>query len=520
MTGTARTAEVAGVTLAFVGAVAMGLYAVRPFVVGPIGPDAAAPVIEFQRLLAGQQLEGYLSQTSKPLLTVLYGLARIGSGDWRSVSLLAIVSFGAFVAAASLLAYRIAGLLAAAFAGVALALSPELLRDVTFAYGVSWAMLAGAVAGLAVVRPQPRYGIAGIALAAGALARPEVLAVTGFGLAAVVIAAIGGAAGRWKARAPRTWLIGLGLLAIPILSVHDFLLTGDPLRWANIAQENSAGGVTRGLLGMLGFVARYVLHLAPLLPLAGIALISLAMRRRWTEAIVVAIVPIAVATFFIASGSRGTVISNRYLMPINLGIVFAAAVGLGAFDVPVVRRVFRPLSGRGGWGIAGAVVALGASVAVALAPSWPFAPGIRASVAAQRTREGNAERAFAALSTSIGSVPAWRGVAPPADPETVVYIPAALRAQGIVDLDLPLWAGTKLFASMVDPANGLPAPGSILYHDSWADRPAPVWRQVELTEPAIAGRLLLTPILADGRAGIWIVRVEAAPGTDPPAPQP
>src|SRR5215212_5443219 len=59
---------------AFVLALLAGLWIVRPFTVAPIGPDAAAPVIAWERLVAGHRLEGDLSQTSKPLLTAVYGV--------------------------------------------------------------------------------------------------------------------------------------------------------------------------------------------------------------------------------------------------------------------------------------------------------------------------------------------------------------------------------------------------------------------------------------------------------------
>ena len=506
----ARTRAVL-VVAAFLATTAIALYVVRPFAVGPIGPDAAAPVIQFERLLAGQRLEGYLSQTSKPLLTLVYGIGRLATGDWRTVSGLAIVSFALLVALAAWLADRIAGLAAASFVAVALALNPELLRDVEFAYGVSWAFLACAVAGIAVVRERPRFAIAGVALAAGALARPEVLAVT---MIAVGSVAMGHAVGRVRGGGGPPlggWLVGLGLLAIPVLMVHDLALTGDPLFWAKTAQANSAGRDVRGLWAVVAFVVRHVLGLAPLLPLAALAALDLALRRRWIALVVVAAVPVAVTVFFIASGARGTVISSRYLIPIDLGLIFAAGIGLGALDLPRVRRAVGRLSRPSAWSRPLALLALGALLAVTLAPSWPTARSIRTSVAAQHAREVNASRAFAALGAAIAPVPAWRGLEPPSVVGRLVLIPAALRAQGIVDLDLPLWAGTKLSASMVDPANGMPPPGSILYHDKRADRPNPVWRQVEVDRPTVVGRLLLTPILVDEDAGIWILRVDAAP---------
>lgn len=510
---TAGTRAVLGVAV-FLGTTAIALYVVRPFAVGPIGPDAAAPVIEFQRLLAGQQLEGYLSQTSKPLLTLVYGIGRMATGDWRTVSGLAIVSFALLVTLAAWLANRIAGLLSASFVAVALALNPVLLRDVTFAYGVSWALLACAVAGIAVVRERPRFGVAGVALAVGALARPEILAVTVVALGSVAAGHVAGRLRRGGSPPPGAWLVGLGLLAIPVLMVHDLALRGDPLWWANAAETNSVGQHVRGLLGMVRFVARHVLVLWPILPLAALAMLDLALRRRWIGLVVVGVIPVAVTMFFVASGARGTVISVRYLIPIDLGLIFAAGIGLGSLgDLPRVRQARARLSQPSAWARALALIALGALVAGTLAPSWLTARWIRNSVATQLAREFNASRAFAALGPAIAPVPAWRGPgrSAPAVVARPVLLPWSLRARGIVDLDLPLWDGTKAYPSMVNPAKGLPPPGSFLYHDRLVDRPIAAWRQVEVDRPTVVGRLLLTPILVDENAGIWVLRVDAAP---------
>jgi len=497
----------------FLGTTAIALYVVRPFAVGPIGPDAAAPVIEFQRLLAGQQLEGYLTQTSKPLLTLVYGIGRMTTGDWRAVSVFAILSFSLFVTLATWLAHRIAGLAPASFVAIALALNPVLLRDVTFAYGVSWALLACAVAGIAVVRERPRFGVAGVALAVGALARPEILAVTVVALGFVAAGHVAGRLRHGGSPPPGAWLVGLGLLAIPVLMVHDFALRGDPLWWANAAETNSVGQHVRGLLGMVRFVARHVLGLWPILPLAGLAMLDLTLRRRWIALVVVGVVPVAVTAFFIASGARGTVISVRYLIPIDLGLIFAAGIGLGSvMDLPRVRALARR-SWPAAWARPLALVALGALVAGTLAPSWLTARYIRNTVATQIAREANASRAFAALGPAIAPVPAWRGPGRSAPAVVVrpVLLPWSLRARGIVDLDLPLWDGIKAYPSMVDPGKGLPAPGSFLYHERLVDGSSGAWRQVEVDRPTVVGRLLLTPILVDEAAGIWVLRVDAAP---------
>jgi hypothetical protein len=513
-TGARGRYGVLAASVVFVAAAAVGLSVVRPLAVGPIGPDAAAPVIEFQRLLAGQQLEGYLSQTSKPLLTLVYGVARVGTGDWRSVSLLAIGSFALFVATAALLAGRVAGLAAATFAAVALGLYPQLLVDVTFAYGASWALLACAVAGMAVLADRPRYGVAGVALALGALARPEILAVTAFAIAVLVVAWLISRVGRSSAPSRRTLLLALGLLALPVLAIHDWALTGDPLFWATTAAANSVGqGNVRSLLGVIRFVGHHILRLAPLLPFATIALVGFIVQGRWREAVVVSIVPAAVATFFIASGARGTAIDSRYLLPIDVSLAWAAAVGVGALNAPVIRRRLRretPRRLRRLTTRSVLPIVAGLVLGVALAPSWLMAPSAHRSAARQRAKEANAALAFSTLRDLMGDVPQWRG-SKPTDAITLVLIPVRLRAQGIVDLDLPLWAGTKLYPSMVDPANGQPAPGTILYHDKRDDKPASIWASVEVDRPTVVGQLRLIPLFVDAAAGIWIERVEPAP---------
>jgi hypothetical protein len=510
-----RAPALAAVTLA---ALAIGLVVVRPFAVAPIGPDAAAPVVEFQRLVVGQTLEGYLSQTSKPLLTLVYGLAYAVAGDWRAVSLAAIVSFALLVALSALLADRLAGRVAAAFVAVGVALSPELLRDVALAYGVSWALLACAVAGLAVTASRPRFGLAGAALAAGALARPEILAVTAFALAFVVVAHVRARVGGAAAPPAGAWLLAVGLLAIPILSVHDWALTRDPLFWANTAQANSdPAGNVRTLREMIVFTARHVLHVAPLVTLATIGVLDRLVRRRWAEACIAIVVPVAVAAFYIASGTRGTLIAQRYLIPIDISLVFAAGIGLGAVDVPRVRAFVegaRPTATRP---VLRTVLGIGAGAVLALmlAPSWFGAPRIRASVAAQRAKAAHAAIGIDALRGAIGAVPAWRGVPVPPDAQTLALIPPRLRAQAIADLDLPLWAGTKLFPSAIDPANGRPSPGTFVYHDRADDKPSPAWSAIEVSEPTTVGRLRVVPEFVDTEKGIWVVRIEAADGAQP-----
>lgn len=83
LAGRGRVAILGGL---FILSVASAARMVRPFQSGSVGPDAIAPVIEFERLTAGQAIEGYLTQTSKPLFDLVYGTLFSLVHDWRPVA--------------------------------------------------------------------------------------------------------------------------------------------------------------------------------------------------------------------------------------------------------------------------------------------------------------------------------------------------------------------------------------------------------------------------------------------------
>ena len=291
---------------------------VRPISTASIGPDAAAPVVEFQRLITGQRLEGPLTQTSKPLLTAAYGLLHSIAGDWRPVAWAALAAFALSVVAGAALALRLAGPAAAAFVATGLLLSPVLLRDVSLAYALSWAVLGWLAAGLAVTGDRPRWGLAGVALLLAALARPEGLAVVVFSGVVLLAIDILTRLARRPHPPPGAYLILLGLLSVPIFMAHDGILTGDPLFWSKTAEINSAHYTdVRGLFATLLWIAHHAFSLAPLLPLAALGGVALLMRRQWAIAIGLAAVLVGISLLFALSGARGVRLSMRYLAPID-----------------------------------------------------------------------------------------------------------------------------------------------------------------------------------------------------------
>ena len=120
-------------------------------VIDPFGPslhdpDAAASVLYFDRIVAGQRLEAFVPTTPKPLLTLLYGASWALTGDWRVLGLWTLVAYVVAVAASTALLRRIGGWPAAAFAAVALVASPTVIVEVAGANSLIWGLAGWAVA--------------------------------------------------------------------------------------------------------------------------------------------------------------------------------------------------------------------------------------------------------------------------------------------------------------------------------------------------------------------------------------
>ncbi len=507
--GPRRIAVLAGLFLIAVG---MAIYAVRPVDSASIGPDAAAPVIEFQRLLAGQQVEGHLTQTSKPFLDVVYGPIFELSGDWRPVAWSAILAFGLAVVLATVLAERVGGRASGAFAAAAFTLSPILLVDLSLAYAVTWMTLFLLIAGLAVTAARPRYELAGIALMLAALARPETLAVVAVAGGVLVLTATWSAARHRPGPARGAWLVLLGALAVPILMAHDQLLFGDALFWSKTAVQNSEGRAVRGLFEMIRWVGQHFLGDAALLPLAAVAGWLLVTRRQWGLAVGLVGVTLGIAALFVIIGARGTALSPRYLVPIDLGLLFASAIGVSALDAPAMRHWFarRVRPGVAHWALP---VVGGLLVALAIAPIEPLDTTARASIATQVRLHANARRALSEIAAQLGPVRSWRGLPPSQNISShpAVIVPTDVRAQAVAQLGLPLTDVAYSYPAFLNPTAGRPGPGTLIYHDRRNDHPAsPRDKLLEISRPTTVGPYRYVPILADPAAGIWVIRVEDA----------
>jgi hypothetical protein len=510
----------------FVAAVVVAAWAIRPWLAAPVAYDAAAAVLHFQRILSGRGMEEPLSvlTTPKPLLTLLYGLLYSASHDWRAISVVVIGAWGVCVTLAAALAWRLGGMLAAIFVAVAFVCSSSLLLETTLALGAIWALLLWLVAGLAVTQETPRWGIAGGALALAALARLETFVIIGLALAILFALRFGPPPIR-RPIPRRTWLLGISLLALPVMLLHDWLLTGDPFFWTTVSVRYSANASGQGRLPDVGMVAREVARLVygygGAAVLAVIGLGALAKRGQW--AVLVGLVGLGpgVAAFLIVLAVRHVYVDPRYLLPIEVMILFSAGIGVSALRIPEFSDGWVAVKDRAipDWLRSPAVAAGGlalatVAVAVLLSPTLgPLNAATRARIVGYRDLARTSDLAVPALLPAVAAIPGIRTM--PADApigatpvRSPILVPAALRPRLIVDLDLPVSRVGTIDASRLNIAAGYPAAGQIVVIDKGAAVPPESYAPFQISQPAAVDGARLVPLLADSAAGTWVVRVD------------
>lgn len=494
----------------FLSACAVAFYLIDPLPAGQVGFDAAASVLYFDRLIQGRHLEAFIAATPKPLLTMVYGVVYHITGDWRPISWLAITIFGLSAVLAATLAGRLGGLRAAVFAGVAVVSSPSLIADVGVSYAVVWAFAACLLAGLAITSTPPRYGWAGAALGVAALARFEVLII--LGACAVVLA---GASLRARYRgvarpAVRTWLILVGFLAVPIQFAHDWLLTGNPLLAEQVPSRASIGLALMTPAGAIAYIGYHLLEMGPLLVLAALGALVLFRNRQWGILIGLTAMAPGVAGFLVFLAARRIYISGRYLDPIELAIIVAAAVGIGAVGIPDVITAAERVRTRATRLL---LQTVSASIVAALlsAPfvllNKPLLQTLPDNLAIQR----DALTALPALRKAMSAIPGVTNWPGPTDGRLpALFVPTLLRPQFAVELGLPISQVSGTAAGGLKTDGTYPVAGQIIFHDQRAE-PGPAFDFLEVSAPTTIGRIVITPLLTDPAGGVWVDRIDPAP---------
>lgn len=528
--------------LAAVVAVLVVAAVIDPFGPSLHDPDAAASVLYFDRIASGQRLEAFVPTTPKPLLTLLYGASWSLTGDWRLLGLWTLVALAVAVAASTALLLRVGGRPAAVFAVVALVASPTVVVETAAANSLIWGLAGWAVAGLAIVGGPRRAWIGGLALAAAATFRTETLVVIALATAGVALLAIrpaladagreavrgmDGAGRRAPGHSPaREWSgLLLGWLAVPLAALHDLLLTGDPFSWLGVPAGYTA--ITTPDLRPtppLDFAADLVARYAGEPLLVGLAVVGigwLVARRQVALATGLLGLTAGIAALIGFVAWRGVFVTARYFEQVDLGLIGAAAVGVGA--------VVSWLNGRVGGGRSARALpdrwrgALGVAVACALAvvvtaPTSLFDAGLATRLRTVRAASDHAAGALPALRAALAADgspvptattgPAGRAVVDPA--QATLLVPRALWTRLAVELDAPLTrVADSWLAFREDGPLAVVRPGQTVYHDRSADNPPDLYAPLEIEAPLVSGSIRLVPVAIDPAAGTWIVAIEA-----------
>ncbi len=563
-------------------AVVVALAAIRPTLGPPLAYDTFASVLHFDRIVSGRQLEATLGTTPKPLLTLALGLAH-AAGGWVMVSLVSIVAWGTAVALGTALAARLAGIAGGAAMAALLVASPALLLETGWGLASTWALGLWFAAALVVLPPQPRWGLAGLLLGIATLARLETLLLLGLAIGVLVVRRLAWDPGdhrlrTWGSGRPRfggrqvglrrfgarqlarvrvpasvppgPWRLGLGFLALPVMLVHDALLTGNPLYWTEVSAAYGNALASVGALPDAWSAARQAVGVPIGMPvlsiLAAVGVWALVGRRAWPILLALLALGPGMGAFLVALAETGRFADPRYLIPIQVAILFAAAIGIGFLASLAVARLRRatagaggsapldgvPASGRGrGPGdpvvrdrgvlrrsiAAGALVLAGAGAALAASPAiGPLDAPTQATLERFRALARSADVAEPVLRQELAgflSARRWPGTAPLGDrARTDIFsVPGNLRPRLSLDLDVPL---TRLIATdpaHLDPSKGAPEVGQVVLH-SGGDVPASSFVSFEINSPSSAGPVLLVPLLHDAADETWVVRLETSGG--------
>ncbi len=514
---TPRLASVALVLVALIAA-ASALAIIQPFTAGPVSYDTGSSVIHFQRLVSGQRLEAFISTTPKPLLTLVYGVLYTLTHDWRSISLATTAAFAVAVALTTWLVARVAGPLAAVFVTVALIASTSLAGELLIASAVPWAMLGWIVAGLAVTAPRPRYAVGGVALAVASLARVESLVLVAAAAGVLVLLWLAGRRGGRVLIPSGAWWLLLGFGALPVMLVHDWLLTGDPFFWASVATRYSEGSGAASLLHpaeLARFLAHRYLGLAGFVVLAAIGGLSLLQRRRWALAAGLAALGPGIVLFLFFLSARGTFVATRYAVPVDIAVFIAAAIGLGRVAEEIGRGAAArwprlaagAVTGATSWMVGGAL----ASAVLAVAVAWPpaiLAPATRTAAADARQLARNELTSVPVLEAALAGLPGSRDLAAgPGQRQVVLFVPVPMRTLLAADLGIPLTRLGSTSAGGLSAAPSLLAQTDLVVHSRAGDAADPAYAELEVATASTVGGRTLTPLLVDPSNGLWIYAV-------------
>ena len=267
----------------------------------------------------------------------------------------------------------------------------------------------------------------------------------------------------------RAWLISIGLLALPVMFVHDLLLIGDPFFWTTIASTYSAAAESAGRLPSLVAIARQLAALAlgqaAVTILAVIGAAVLAARAQW--AILIGLVSLGpgMAAFLLVLAARHTFVDPRYFVPISVALIFAAAIGVSTLRIPDLAPLLGRLRAQGSWTALDRSAASTAVMTLVMAAiAVMFSPTIAPLDQAARARIASARHLARTADLALPEIRAALLDATAAGTTLQLFVPVPVRPRVAVDLDLPL----RQVGSYRDPRAWVaagPTPGQMILID-------------------------------------------------------
>jgi len=467
-----------------------------------LDPDEHAATRYFQLLIHRQRLGEFVYSAPKPLLTVIDGVAWTLTHDWRTITALTVAAFALAVVTLARAAGRLADHagpfarpVVAVTVTVALASSGALVLQVARGNSVVWALAGWGVAADALTRERRRFGVAGVALLLASLARAESWLLLPPAAVLAVVA--------WR-RGERRALLLLLPLAAPLLWFgHDLALSGDALYSLRVPERYTDLISGRQVVPpgrWLAQLGRRYSHSPLLAALAVAGLAWLVRQRAWLWLVGLGAMTVGLLGVLGLDAWHGTYISFRYYDPADASMRILAAFAT-AWAWPLARRARR--AGRTAVPrLVAEIAAAGVAVALVVAACWPLAPADQAVGA-------TLDRSVALSRNAATAIRVLRPVV--ATPETMVAVSGPQRIRIAVELGLPLGRVRDLLvATQTEPLEQALTGSVAVFHDADGDQPAARFTPLALTAPGHLGDLLATPLLADPRRGLYVLRLQPA----------
>ena len=230
--------------------------------------------------------------------------------------------------------------------------------------------------------------------------------------------------------------------------------------------------------------------------------------RRWLATGLLLLGP-GIGVLLLVLAARGTFVDTRYATGMDIGLIAAAAFGVGAL-LPVARDLGPRLEAIPRPARQGLALAVGAIAAIACSGAIDaFNASLRQQVNNQLRLAVDTEAVLPELRDFVDRNPRSREfVAESLDGTPLVFVPLRIRPHLIVDLDLPMPEVASTDGSRIDLAAGYPDVGQVVYHHRRGERRQAGFDVLRITAPRLIDGVRLIPLAVDEGRGYWVIAVE------------